>query len=123
VTQHTSLSIERWRSFTPDQRLLMIANEMQRVLASLSAEHARSRELGYERVLALTDLSIELAGRPALRRELLRWRDLVADLYAHAARGARPAEHRAALRALLLLSSAGSEEIRAPPGDLAPPEP
>jgi hypothetical protein len=115
VTQHASLSIERWRSFTPDQRLLMIANEMQRIVTCLSADRARSRELGYERVLALTDLSIELAARPAARRELLRWRDLAAELFLRSE--ADGAAHTAALRALLLLSPAGAEQLRAMQAD------
>jgi hypothetical protein len=35
----------------------------------------------YERVLALTDLTAGLPVRSAFRKEILRWRDLVAQLY------------------------------------------
>jgi hypothetical protein len=110
MTQHKGLTLERLRSFTPDQRLLMIANEMQRALSSFAPEHESSLRLCYERTLRLTDLSIAATDRKGLRRELLRWRDLVAELYV----GARDAErHRAALRALLLLSPTGAEQLRA----------
>lgn len=110
MTQHGTLTAERWRSFEPDQRLLMIANEMHRVASCLDPERERSRRLGYERVLRLTDLTIEVADRWALRRELLRWRDLVAELYLEEA---NPVGHAEAFRALLLLSPAGAEQLRA----------
>ncbi len=118
MTQHASLTVERWRTFTPDQRLLMIANELTRLTSSMTPGLARSRELGYERVLRLTDLTLEIAGRAALRRELLRWRDLVAELFLLPEPA--PEAHHAALRALLLLSPAGAEELRARYGSLAP---
>lgn len=110
MTQHASLSTERWRQFTPDQRLLMIANEMLRVSSSFAPEHADSRQLGYERVLRLADLSIALTERRGLRRELLRWRDLVAELFLGEA---DPEGHARVFRALLLLSPAGAGQLRA----------
>ncbi len=110
MTQHGSLTAERWSSFSPEARLLMIANEMNRTGGSLAPEHEESRRLGYERVLRLTDLTIELAARPARRRELLRWRDLVAELYVG---GPDPARHAAAFRVLLLSFPAGAEQLRA----------
>lgn len=108
MTQHSGLTIERWRSFAPAQQLLMIANEMNRVSSSLEPEYEASRLRGYERVLALTDLSIEAAERRALRKELLRWRDLVAHLYATKP---DPAAHAAAFRALLSLSREGRAQL------------
>ncbi len=104
------MTVERWGAFAPEQRLLMIANEMHRTGASWAAEHADSRRRGYERVLRLTDLTIELAERPALRRELLRWRDLAAELFAA---GSDAQRHAAAFRALLLLCPAGAAQVRA----------
>lgn len=115
MSQHASLSPERWGRFTPDQRLLMIANEMLRVASSFAPEHALSRQLGYERVLRLTDLTIVLTDRRSLRRELLRWRDLVAELFLTEA---APELHAQAFRALLLLSRTGAEQLRALEGRL-----
>ncbi len=119
MSQHAALSIERWSAFTPDQRLLMIANEMNRLRSSMTAEHAPSRRLGYERVLKLTDLTVGVAESSSLLRELLRWRDLVAELYVR--EESAPQEHDSALRALLLMTPAGAEQIRAMWGGLAPP--
>jgi hypothetical protein len=77
----------------------MIANEMNRASRLLGDSDAASRRFSYERVLRLVDLTVALAERRAVRRELLRWRDLVAALYLED--DARPQAHRQALRALL----------------------
>jgi hypothetical protein len=109
MTQHAGLSADRWRSFGKDQQLLMVANEMSRAAGLLGpADHARLRN-SYERVLRLVDLTIEVNAQPTLRRELLRWRDLVAQLYVAAEASAE--EHSAAFRALLLLSPATARQI------------
>lgn len=107
MTQHATLSAERWGQFSLEQQILMIANEMNRG-AKLCADHAR-RRASYERVLALTDLAITVNVRRSLRRELLRWRDLVAALYL----GPRPDPegHRAALRCLLRFTPESSRQI------------
>ncbi|HEV8241173.1 MAG TPA: hypothetical protein VGS57_17545, partial [Thermoanaerobaculia bacterium] len=56
----------------------------------------------YERVLRLTDLTIDATEQATFRRELLRWRDGIAELYL----GGRPApeRHRELLHVLLLMS-------------------
>jgi hypothetical protein len=115
--QHGSLTAERWATFALDQQVLMIGNEMHRA-AKLSAPDDRDRLRNtYERVLRLTDLTIEVQSRPTLRRELLRWRDLVAQLYVSPDPPA--AEHRAALRCLLQFTPAASRQIPFVLGDLA----
>jgi hypothetical protein len=99
--QHAGLSLDRWRGYPLGQQLLMIANEMNRASKLLGAEdHARLLS-SYERVLALTDLTIGAAGTRSQRRELLRWRDLVAGLYV--APSPDLAAHGSAFRALLQL--------------------
>jgi hypothetical protein len=81
VANHAELSADRWSGFTFEQQVLMIANEMNRG-ARLMRPEDRSRLLHtYERVLALTDLTIRVQHAPTRRRELLRWRDLIAQLY------------------------------------------
>ena len=97
--QHGSLTTARWSAFTPDQRILMIANEMHRCAKLLAPDDRARLRSGYERVLRLTDLTISCRPRPALLRELLRWRDVVAQLYT--AETAAPAAHRAAFEVLL----------------------
>jgi hypothetical protein len=81
MAQHASLTLERWLRFSHDQRILMIANELHRAGKLTDPGDRERRANAYERVLALTDLTIQAPSRPAVRRELLRWRDLVAAVY------------------------------------------
>lgn len=97
--QHAGLTAERWSRFSPGQRILMIANELHRASLCLARGEERSRTASYERALRLTDLTVAVAGRPALRRELLRWRDLLAE--GLLAGGGDPAVHRRLLETLL----------------------
>jgi hypothetical protein len=79
----------------------MIANEMNRASKLLGPADTSRRLTAYERVLALTDLSIQTAERRSVRKELLQWRDLIGALYI--APAADPQGHAAAFRALLQL--------------------
>lgn len=99
MTQHSSLTLERWQGFPVAQQLLMIANEMNRASKLFGADDASRLTGSYERILALADLTVEAAERRALRRELLRWRDLIGALYISATPDARA--HGEAFRALL----------------------
>ena len=68
MTQHAGLSPERWAAFSLDRQVLMIANEMNRAAKLMAAaDHARRRN-AYERILRLTDLTVEVSGRATLRR-------------------------------------------------------
>ena len=109
MSQHAGLSPERWAAFSLDQQVLMIANEMNRA-AKLMAPADRERlRTAYERILQLADLTVQVADRAALRRELLRWRDLVAGLYVAAAPD--PPSHATALRALLRMTAEASKQL------------
>ena len=109
MTQHSSLTSERWARFTLDQQILMIANEMNRASGLLANEDLGSLRRAYERVLRLVDLTVAVQTRRGLRRELLRWRDLVAALYVGSRAEARA--HAAAVRCLLQLTPAASRQI------------
>lgn len=109
MTQHASLTAERWSRFSLDQQVLMIANEMHRATALQGARDRASLERAYERVLRLVDLTVAVQPKRALRRELLRWRDLVAALFVGSDEA--PADHRDAFRALLLLRPAAAKQI------------
>ncbi len=109
MAQHAGLSLERWASFSLDQQVLMVANEMNRAAKLMApSERARLRNC-YERILQLTDLTLQVGGRAALRRELLCWRDLVSALYL--APAPDPDAHTAAFRALLRLTPEASKQI------------
>jgi pantothenate kinase len=109
VTQHASLTPERWARFSLDQQILMVANEMNRASSLLGDEDLASLRRTYERVLRLLDLTVATQDRRGLRRELLRWRDLVAALYI--APRANAAAHAGAFRCLLQLTPAASRQI------------
>lgn len=109
MSQHASLSPERWARFSLDQQVLMIGNEMNRGLRWKADEDWPSLQLSYERVLRLVDLTVEVQTKSTFRRELLRWRDLIATLYI----GSRPnpQEHASAFRSLLLLTPTAARQI------------
>ena len=107
--QHGSLTCERWSTFSRDQQLLMIANEMNRGSKLLAPQDQSRLDATYERILRLVDLTVETRPRRGLCRELLRWRDLVAELYVNPA--ADPARHRQVFRCLLQLVPATARQI------------
>lgn len=96
----------------------MIGNEMNRATRLLEEADRDGLRRGYERVLRLTDLTVAGGLRPALLRELLRWRDLAASLYA--AEDADSEAHRAAFRALLQLRPVAARQIPFLLGDQGP---
>ncbi len=107
--QHAELTPERWSRFGVDQQVLMIANELQRAASWLDPQDGERLRNCYERALRLTDLTIQTRARRAFRRELLRWRDLLAQLYVAERSDSRG--HREALRALLLLTPGAARQI------------
>jgi len=109
VTQHSGLTVERWSAFDLGRQVLMIGNEMNRAARLMGPSEAASRRLAYERVLRLVDLTVEAQGRSSLRRELLRWRDLIGELYLRPE--SDPVAHAAAFRALLQLTPAAARQI------------
>jgi hypothetical protein len=109
MTQHASLSPERWRAFTLDQQILMIGNEMNRAKRSIELGDMAALKGSYERVLRLVDLTVQVQKRYGLRRELLRWRDLVAEMYLQP--DPEPAQHVAVFRILLQLTPEAARQI------------
>lgn len=109
MTQHATLPFERWATFTKDQQILMIANEMNRASKLFEpGNHSRLRN-AYERILHLTDLTIRSQNGYGFRRELLRWRDLIAAQYV--ADAPCPVSHREIFRALLRFTPEASRQI------------
>lgn len=108
--QHASLSTERWSGFSLDQQILMIGNEMNRASKLFAPGDLDRLRSCYHRALDLVDLTVAVHARRSLRRELLRWRDLVAALYVspHPDAGL----HEAAFRCLLRFTPGASRQIR-----------
>ena len=98
-SQHSGLSPERWAAFGYDQQILMIANEVHRTARVIELGAWDRVHTGLERVLQLTDLTIGCVSSRARRRELLRWRDLVATLYVQ--ERPDPSLHESVFRCLL----------------------
>ena len=87
----------------------MIGNEMNRAAKLMRPEDRQNLQWSYERVLRLVDLTVEVNFRPSLRRELLRWRDLIAELYISSEPD--PEQHAAAFRCLLLFTPVAAQQI------------
>jgi hypothetical protein len=101
MTRPSSLSPEGWARFSLGQQILQIGAEMQRGLDHLEpADIGRLRPC-YERALGLVDLTVQVNAIPHLRRELLRWREVLGELYS--SERPDPKLHRLAFRALLEL--------------------
>ena len=109
MSQHAGLTLERWKSFTLDQQILMIGNEMNRAGKLRNPGDRERRASAYERALYLTDLTIQANPRRGLRRELLLWRDLAARLFLEPE--PEPRAHDDAFRALLWLTPEASRQI------------
>lgn len=109
TTQHAGLSPERWGEFPLERQILMIGNEMNRAAKQFAPEDRERLRSAYERVLRLVDLTVAVNDRPSLRRELLRWREVVAAQYI--AEDPSPVAHRAAFRCLLQLHPGAASQI------------
>lgn len=109
TSQHGGLSPERWAEFDFGRQILMIANELHRAAKLLSPADAARRRSSLERVYALVDLTIATNARPARRRELLRWREILGESYL--ASPPEPASDHALLRALLRFEAGAAAQI------------
>lgn len=69
MSQHTNLSPERWATFSLDQQILMIGNEVNRGKRSLELGDILELRRSYERVLRLVDLTVEVQQRPTLKKD------------------------------------------------------
>ena len=76
----------------------------------MEPESGDSRRLCYERVLRLVDLTVEVQSGRSLRKELLRWRELIAGMYIEPEPD--PENHREAFQCLLLMTPESAEQIQ-----------
>lgn len=111
MTNHSELTSDYWRRFTLDQQILMIGNEMNRASKLMAPELLESRQDSYECTLRLVDLTVDVQKNRSLRRELLLWREVLADLYVR--RAAEPATHRTAFKLLLQLTPEAAKQVEA----------
>lgn len=107
--QHASLSPQRWARFSFDEQVLMIGNEMNRAAKLLAPSDRERLRASYERILALVDLTVQVQDCSSRRRELLRWRDLVAEMLIGESSDAKA--HAEAFLCLLRFTPVASAQI------------
>jgi len=78
---HPNLSEEKWQSYDRARQVLMIANELNRAQNWLNKDGLENTLPCYERALELTDLTIDDEKWQRRRKELLRFRECLAELY------------------------------------------
>lgn len=104
---HKTITLEKWLNFGAYRQLCMIGNELNRLANGLSMGQSFDElRVCMERAFELIDLTINCQNN-SLRRELLRWRDLFAELYISDETQFKNSreEIKRLLRALLLLNS------------------
>ena len=83
---HPTLTVERWKSFSWDKRLLNVGAELIRAKNAVKTHDPEARKGAFERALELTDLTVEAGMEGKTRgflKELLRFREVLADFYIH----------------------------------------
>ena len=78
---HTSMTPERWAGYPMDRQILMIASEFGRVHNLLSQSQIPPIRECYERAMELLDLCTYDTKWTSRRRELLRFREAMGELY------------------------------------------
>ncbi|MBC8382378.1 MAG: hypothetical protein H8E22_00890 [Candidatus Cloacimonetes bacterium] len=80
---HTHLTSEKWKSYSPDKQILMIANEINRAKNWIEKKDFEKVSHCYERAFELIDLTVDTSKNKSLIKELLRFRELIATEYVH----------------------------------------
>ena len=78
---HKGMTPERWASFPMDRQILMVAGEFSRVQSLIGSVSIGAIRECYERAMELLDLCTYDAKWTSRRRELLRFREAMGELY------------------------------------------
>ncbi len=81
---HPALTVEKWKSFSWDKRLLNVGAELIRAKNAVKKRDEEARSGAFARALELTDLTVEsgMEGKtPGFLHEFLRFREVLADFY------------------------------------------
>jgi len=78
---HAGLNPEKWATYSKTQQVLMISNELNRAMNCLKSNHLQDAEKCYERAIELTDLTVEDQRWNNALKELLRFRELLSELF------------------------------------------
>lgn len=108
LKHHTSLTLEKWHAFGEEKQILMIANEVQRVINGIEQKQEEETiKQAIERGLELVDITCAIS-QPSLQKELLRWRDLFSQTYV---KTPQIAELKILLRSLILLNGKSAKML------------
>ncbi len=77
---HPSLTPQTWKRFNPGQQILMIANELKRLIKGIDSSNQLEQQACKDRVLELTDLT-KSSSTGSLQKELGRWREMFSSQY------------------------------------------
>lgn len=78
---HKSLTTEKWFGYPAFKQLLMIANELGRARSGLEDGDSDAAIHAWERAFELTDLTVEDPKNHRLRKEMLRFRELLGEVF------------------------------------------
>ncbi len=81
LKHHHNLSQEKWFGYSEGQQLLMIANELNRAKNWIKKNRSDNVNLCYERAFELTDLTIADKKWKGKLKELLCFREYLAEQY------------------------------------------
>jgi hypothetical protein len=81
MKHHKSLTLQKWTSYPKGQQIMMIANELNRAKNWIIKKSTEDVNLCYERAFELTDLTIADLKWQGSLKELLRFREYLAEQY------------------------------------------
>ncbi len=79
---HKGLTLEKWSSYPESRQVLMISNELNRAKNFIADGNVEAVNMCYERAFELTDLTTSDKKWQGKRREMRRFREMLAKLYA-----------------------------------------
>ena len=78
---HKNLTPDRWQKFSPKQRELMIANELNRAKNWIEKNDLEEVKSCYKRALELLDLTVATTRNKNRLKEYLRLREMMGKVY------------------------------------------
>jgi hypothetical protein len=78
---HKSMTPERWKAYSMDRQILMVASEFSRAQNLIGIASLKALRECYERAMELLDLCTYDEKWMSRRRELLRFREAMGELY------------------------------------------
>jgi len=81
LVYHKTLTPEKWAGYSRTQQILSVANELNRARNALLNNNPQNAVLAWERAFELIDMTVEDKKSKPLLKELLRFRELLGEVY------------------------------------------